>query len=127
MAAVVTTLGAKSGFVWIDIFNPKRADIEAIAKTYNLHSTSVQDCLDPEHLPKFEKLSTYHFVILRAYDEKANVESDTVQELTRKVAVFYSDHFLVTVHRKDQTFLAQLREKWRAAFEVRDDISCIQI
>jgi len=121
--AEIITIKTKLGFQWIDIFNPKKSDIEEIAKQYGLHSTSVQDCLDPEHLPKFEKLSTYNFVIMRSFDEKSSAESDTVQELTRKIAIFYSDKFMITVHRKDQLFLAQLREKWKAEIEIREDIN----
>lgn len=121
--AEVTTLTSKSGFQWIDIYNPKKSDIEDLAKKHGLHSTSVQDCLDPEHLPKFEKLSTYSFIILRAHDEKAPGEADTVEELTRKIAIFYTDQFVITVHRKDQRFLAQLREKWRLEFEQNDGVS----
>jgi magnesium transporter len=121
--AEVTILKSKTGFQWIDIFNPKRSDIESLAKEYGLHSTSVQDCLDPEHLPKFEKLSTYSFIIMRSYDERSSIESDQVEELTRKIAIFYSDNFLITVHRKDQAFLAQLREKWRSEFDTRENLS----
>jgi magnesium transporter len=118
--AEVTTIVSKSGFRWIDIFNPKKSDIENIAKEYNLHKTSVQDCLDPEHLPKYEKHPTYIFMILRAYDEKCSAESDTVQELTRKIAIFYTEKLLVTIHRKDQAFLAALREKWAQEMDSKD-------
>jgi magnesium transporter len=121
--AEISTFKSKSGFQWIDVYNPKKSDIEELAKHFGLHSTSVQDCLDPEHLPKFEKLSTYNFVILRAFDEKCAAESDTVQELTRKIAIFYSDQFIITIHRKDQPYLAQLREKWKAEVETRDNIT----
>ena len=36
-----------------------------MAKTYGLQPTSVKDCLDPEHLPKFEQFENYAFVIIR--------------------------------------------------------------
>lgn len=121
--AEVTTLKSKTGFQWIDIFNPKKSDIEALANEFGLHSTSVQDCLDPEHLPKFERLSSYNFIILRAFDDKASFESDTVEELTRKIAIFFTDNFIITIHRKDQAFLAKLRDKWRLEFETRESIS----
>jgi magnesium transporter len=106
-----TVLTGKSGFVWIDVVNPSREELDQIALTYSLHATAVLDCLDPEHLPKYERFGTTSFVILRAFDEAAPVEGETVQELTRKVAVFYSDKFFISIHRKDQAFLAQLREQ----------------
>lgn len=100
-------------FEWIDIVNPKKAELEKIALQYGLPATSVQDCLDPEHLPKFEKIGDVYFLILRAFDEAAPSKGDSIQELTRKIAVFYTDRFMLTVHRKDQPFLINLIEFWK--------------
>lgn len=86
-----------------------------MAREYGLHPTSVYDCLEPEHLPKFERIGEVTFMITRAFDEACSADADTVQELTRKVAVFASERFLITIHRKDQPFLARAREKWAPA------------
>ena len=83
-----------------------------IASTYGLHATSVQDCLEPEHLPKYERFADVVFFILRSYDQNATPAADTVQELTRKVAVFMSERFLITIHRHDQAHIADVRAKW---------------
>jgi magnesium transporter len=106
-----TVLTGKSGFCWIDVVNPEREELDQIAQTYSLHATAVLDCLDPEHLPKYERFGDTSFIILRAFDETAPAEGETVQELTRKIAVFYGDKFFISIHRKDQPFLAQLREQ----------------
>jgi magnesium transporter len=37
-------------FEWIDVSNPSESELREIAEKYKLHPTSVQDCLDPEHL-----------------------------------------------------------------------------
>jgi magnesium transporter len=42
-------------FVWRDLVEPTPADLAEIAEHYDLAATAVQDCLDPEHLPKFER------------------------------------------------------------------------
>lgn len=107
------TVFKTDSFEWIDIVNPKKAELEKVAQQYGLHATSVQDCLDPEHLPKFEKIGDIYFIILRAFDETAPKKGDTIQELTRKIAVFYNDRFMITVHRKDQKFLLDLIENWK--------------
>lgn len=99
-------------FHWLDISHPTPEGLERMAKTYELHPTSVQDCLEPEHLPKHEVIYDVSFVVLRAYDQEAPPEADTVQELTRKIAIFYSDQFVLTVHRKDQPFIEALQQKW---------------
>jgi magnesium transporter len=127
MAGDVSTLTFPNNFVWIDMTNPTRRELDAIAKQYQLHSTSVKDCLDPEHLPKFEKFPQFNFTILRAFDEKSTPQCDTVQELTRKIAIFSSDKFIITVHRKDQPFLAALRAKWaeRVATKQLDNTAAV--
>jgi len=100
-------------FVWIDLIAPTEEELTGVAQQYGLHATSVQDCLDPEHLPKHEQFEDHTFVILRAWDETSSKGCTTVQELTRKVAIFTGPKFLITIHRKDQPWLAAFREKVR--------------
>jgi magnesium transporter len=100
-------------FVWLDLVEPAREDLEQVARQYGLPGTAVQDCLDPEHLPKFERFDGTTFTILRAYDERCPAEADTVQALTRKVAVFWGGDFLLTIHRKEQPYLNAVMAAWR--------------
>ena len=101
-------------FVWLDLVEPTREELAAIAERYELHPTSVSDCLDPEHLPKFEAFDRYTFAVLRGWDERAPATGSTVQELTRKVAVFYGPGFLVTIHRVEQPWLSALQSRLAA-------------
>lgn len=101
-----------SGFTWIDVVDPTRDELEGLAKQYGLHDTSVDDVLDPEHLPKFERFDNVRFIILRAYNTKASPHCDTVEEMTRKIALFSSENFLVSVHRMDWPFFQKLRDGW---------------
>jgi magnesium transporter len=100
--------------VWIDMVQPATEELEEVAKIYGLQPTSVKDCLDPEHLPKFEQFETYVFVIIRAFDEHSEHTCATVQELTRKVAIFSGPSFLITIHRTEQPWLGALEEKFAA-------------
>jgi magnesium transporter len=101
-------------FQWIDVVDPRREELQALAERFGLHATSVQDCLDPEHLPKYERTGPVTFLILRAYDEACSPEGDTAQELTRKLALFLGDDFLITVHRRDQPYLQAVRASQEA-------------
>ena len=98
-------------FVWIDVVQPTAAELTDIAERYGLHAVAVNDCLDPEHLPKYEAFDTHAFIILRACDESAEVSGVTVQDLTRKIAIFFSPQFLITIHRKDQLWLSAIHER----------------
>lgn len=99
-------------FHWLDISAPTAEGLEAMAKTYELHPTSVQDCLQPDHLPKHEIIYDTSFVVLRAYDKECHDAADTVQELTRKIAIFYSDRFVITIHRAEHEFINSVIQKW---------------
>jgi magnesium transporter len=100
--------------VWLDLVQPAPEELEEIARTYGLHQTSVNDCLDPEHLPKFEQFESYSFTIIRAFDERSERTCATVQELTRKVAIFSGPSFLITIHRTEQPWLAAIEAKFEA-------------
>jgi magnesium transporter len=99
-------------FKWIDVEDPSVEELQQIAREYHLHPSSVQDCLDPEHLPKFEEIDNVVFVIARLYDHLSKTDADTIQQLTRKVAVFVSTDFLITIHRSHQPFLLTIKEKY---------------
>ncbi len=97
---------------WIDVVEPTPTELEQVAARWGLHPVSVRDCLDPEHLPKFERFPSRTFIIIRVFDAEATAECATVAELTRKVALFAGPDFLVTIHRKELPFLAALRERF---------------
>ncbi len=69
----------------------------------------MQDCLDPEHFPKIEKVGDTLFMIVRCLDHSAPAGADDLLTLTRKIACFMSKDFLITIHRGDQPFLADAR------------------
>jgi magnesium transporter len=96
-------------FTWIAVTAPSAEELQAVAAEYGLHPLAVQDCLDPEHLPKYEKLGATTFVILRAFDESAAEDADTVHTLTRKVALFFDAKRLITISRAPQGFLEGLK------------------
>jgi magnesium transporter len=98
-----------AAFKWIDVVGPSPEELGALAAEYGIHPLAVQDCLDPEHLPKYERIGAITLVILRAYDEGAEPNADTVHKLTRKVAIFFDERFLITVHRAEQRFLEELK------------------
>jgi len=96
------------GARWIDVVDPTSEEMWALAREFSIHPEAVADCLDPEHLPKYEKLDSVTFLIARAWDEVADPSGDSCQALTRKVALFIGPDFLLTVHRKPQPYISQL-------------------
>ncbi len=99
-------------FEWIDITNPDLAELSAIANQYGLHQSSVQDCLDPAHLPKYEEIDDSLFIISRIYDAQAKHSALSIQEVSRKIAIFISKKCFITIHRSEQIFLEEIKKDY---------------
>jgi magnesium transporter len=102
----------EKNFKWIDVINPDADELSKLAAQYRLHSTSVQDCLDPKHLPKLEVIEGTTFLILRTLEPDSSNDSDTVQELTTKIAMFFNKNLLITIHRVKLNYLEEIKKKW---------------
>ena len=110
-----TVIDGTQGLTWVDVVEPTSAELTEIAHLYGLHPTSVRDCLDPEHLPKFERFPDRFFIIIRVFDVASTADCATVNEMTRKVAIFSGPGFVVTIHRKPLPFLTGLQQQWRVS------------
>jgi len=104
--------GGQGGLRWLDVVGPTRPELLELAEEFGLHATSVADCLDPEHLPKHEKIGDVTFIIMRTYDEASDAEAADLHAMTRKVALFYRNDLVLTIHRRDQPILAAARERF---------------
>lgn len=99
--------------IWLDVTDPSASELGQLAASYHLHPTLVDDCLQPMHLPKHEQSGDVTFMIVRSFDNESPPEDTSVQGLTRKVAVFLGNRFLITAHRRDQQFLSPIFRKYR--------------
>ncbi len=99
-------------FDWVDVYEPSEDELFSLAHKYDLHRYTVRDCLEAGHLPKFERGDNYNFIIVRTFSPKKDINPHTIQDLTSKVAVFYSDKFLITIHRQVQPFLKDIKDKY---------------
>ncbi len=97
---------------WIDVTNPNEAELLDLATKYQLHPNAVQDCLEPDHLPKYEELGNSSFIVLRVYDTIQSNDADTIQEVTRKIAIFVMADKIITVHRTEQPLLQSIKQKF---------------
>lgn len=98
-------------FSWFDVEEPHESDLNTLSENYGLPFLLVQDTLRPEHLPKYETAEESHFLMLRSYDSESTEEATTVQDLTRKIALFISTDRLVTIHRIELEYLNKIIER----------------
>jgi len=99
------------GIKWIDETNPTEEEVAELSKTHNLNHHIVQDCMQPEHLPKFEVVEDVQFMIIRYLAQKDDTIGATIQEITNKIAIFYTDNFLITIHKSQIPFIEDIRKK----------------
>lgn len=100
------------GTTWIDVADPSADKMEELSIVYNLNPHIVRDCMQPEHLPKYEFVDDISFLILRFYDHMADERIATIQDITNKIAIFYTDRFIITIHRTETPFIEEVREKF---------------
>ena len=99
-------------YQWLDIIMPTEADLKKLSKEFNLHRYTLRDCLEPDHLPKYEDLGDTRFIITRVLLDQHADELKTIQETSTKVAIFYNEHFILTVHRLPHPFLTEIKTKY---------------
>ncbi len=90
-------------FVWIDMQNPDRNDVELLAEKYHFHSLNIEDCMTKFELPKLDKYEEHFFAILHfpPLSQRAVIKNS-------QLSVFIGKDFLVTVHQGDLTPLIEL-------------------
>ncbi len=92
---------------WIDIESPTSTELDQFATEHNLQKSNIIDCLEADHLPKFEELENIKFLIVRVIAGENQIEH-TVQEISSKVAIFYNNDIIISVHRLGHSFIEDL-------------------
>lgn len=99
--------------LWMDIEAPSPDDLARIGQEYALHPEAVADCMEPLHLPKLEKLSDVTFIIVRTFDQNAKSADDDIHTMTKKLALFLGNRYLLTIHRRPEPFIEQVASYFR--------------
>jgi len=109
MSVRITTI-PDTEIVWIDLQNPTKEEQEEIVSKYNLDLYTLSDSIEPSHLPKFEELTDMNFFIVRMRLKNATTKVN-IHQISTKIAVFYNDDFLITIHRNEINFIDEIIEK----------------
>ena len=93
-------------FVWIDLQNPDRNDVEKLAEKYNFNALNVEDCMTKFELPKLDSYDDHFFVILHfpPLAQKIGISKNS------QLSIFVGKNFLITVHQGDLKPLVELVE-----------------
>jgi len=93
-------------FVWIDLQNPDRNDVEKLAQKYNFNTLNIEDCMTKFELPKLDTYDNHFFVILHfpPLSQKVGMPRNS------QLSIFLGKDFLVTIHQGDLKPLVELTE-----------------
>lgn len=97
--------------LWLDVIDPTHEEMQDLSQKYNLHYQLVRDCMQPDHLPKFDFVDDVNFLILRYFNHTMDKQMATIQELSNKIAIFYTKTFLITIHKEPILFLSNIERK----------------
>jgi magnesium transporter len=92
-------------FFWLDLYQPHADDYEILRDVFKFHPLAVEDSEHFDQRPKLDEYDDYVFMVVYG----ASTDEDRLVE----VHCFFSEKFLLTVHRDDAPALAALRERYQ--------------
>src|SRR5436190_12677222 len=124
MRETILSPSPEKQFTWIDITQPDEKELLQVAEEYNLHRYTVRDCMEPGHLPKIETFDNVTFIITRLYMPKQG-RTTSIQDITSKIAIFYSNDFIITIHRPEWPFLAEIKNKLQGKTDITSPLKLV--
>lgn len=103
----------EEGFFWLDLSQPGEEDFTTLREVFGFHPLALEDA---EHFGQRPKLDEYDDIVyIVVYG--ASQDEDRLAE----VHCFYSERFLVTVHRDDCPAFGELRERYATRHAAIDE------
>lgn len=104
---------AGGSFFWIDLDRPAADEFAILRDVFRFHPLALEDSEQFDQRPKLEEYDDFVFLVLYGAvpDDGRLVE----------VHCFYSDHFLVTIHRDTVPALTDVRRRYEAGGKSVED------
>lgn len=94
-----------AGYTWTDVSNPTYDFLNEMNETHQFDLHLIDDTLQKGHLPKFERIGEWNYIIFRAHSSKAGQNVTTVDDVSDKIAFLFNENDLLTIHRASFDFL----------------------
>jgi magnesium transporter len=111
------------GFVWLGLYEPTQAELDAISGRYGLHPLAVEDAVYAHQRPKLERYDDALFMVLKTatYVEHEELTSTSEVVDTGEVMIFLGANYVITVRHGGHSGLAELRSR----LEEQRDLLCL--
>ena len=95
--------------LWLDLFDPDMADLQAVGSDFRLHPLAIEDAVQDHERPKLERYPGHLFLNVYAVD----IATDTSKFGKTEVSAFVTDRALITV-RKSASDTSRFVQRWDA-------------
>lgn len=93
----VGSLLEEKELIWLDITKPSKEDLSLLKKYFNIHPLTVEDALQPFHLPKIENYDRYIFVVWQVLND--NPKTEDIEN--SQISFVLGETFLITIHNEE--------------------------
>ena len=100
----IEQLVAEGGFFWLDLDKPDAGDFDVLRSVFKFHPLAVEDSQHFGQRPKIDDYDDHVFIVLYG----ASPDEDRLVE----VHCFYSERYLITVHRDQAPAFTEVRERF---------------
>jgi magnesium transporter len=97
-------------FVWVALFEPTQAELDEIAKEFDLHELAVEDARKGHQRPKIEEYGDSLFAVLHPV-EIVRGDEGTDELRIGEVDVFVGPNYVLTVRHRTQLGFAAVRAR----------------
>jgi magnesium transporter len=95
--------------LWLDLFDPDTADLQAVADDFQLHPLAIEDAVQDHERPKLERYPGHLFLNVYAVD----IATDASRFGKTEVSAFVTERALITV-RKSPSDTSRFVQRWDA-------------
>jgi magnesium transporter len=99
----------RGDFFWLDLDNPDEDDFRILRERFQFHPLAVEDAEHFQQRPKIDPYDDHVFIVVYG----AAPDADRLVE----VHCFYSERYLVTVHRDEAPAFTEVRERFMKRHE----------
>lgn len=112
---------------WIDVVAPTAEDLKFIHERYSINHLLLEDTIDPNHLPKFEKVDDVNFYLMRENTELERTNLSTISDVSTKLGVFIFDKTIISIHRMKNRSVQETKVEAAKRLEAirKEDIALI--
>jgi magnesium transporter len=95
---------ALSHIAWFDVADPASAELDELARRFELHELQIEDCRHRPQRPKTEEHDHYIFAVLKHIHDSTELEFDDID-------LFLGRDFLISVRNADAVVIESVRAR----------------